>query len=148
MGGPTLIGGARFCWPPPPGRGHFRGLAVREGETSALSLDGIEVLRLTGIDETTASALLDLAARDLSPLARGQNTGCRTAVPLALLEIPLTITEAQQSGSEPLDEPLSVGARLMTIYKRRIERLSREAQSSLLIAAASDRDDLARCSGP
>ena len=48
--------------------GIFVVFAVREGETSALSLDGIEVLRLTGIDETTASALLDLAARDLSPL--------------------------------------------------------------------------------
>ena len=123
--------------------GIFVVFAVREGETSALSLDGIEVLRLTGIDETTASALLDLAARDLSPLVAAKIRAVAAGNPLALLEIPLTITEAQQSGSEPLDEPLSAGPRLMTIYKRRIERLSREAQSSLLIAAASDRDDLA-----
>jgi DNA-binding CsgD family transcriptional regulator len=116
--------------------------AVREGETSALSLEGLETLRLTGIDETAATALIEQAAHGLSPLAAAKIRDVAAGNPLALLEIPLTLTEAQRRGTEALEEPLSAGPGLMAIYKRRTELLSPEAQAGLLIAAASDRDDL------
>jgi tetratricopeptide (TPR) repeat protein len=63
--------------------------------------------------------------------------------PLALVEIPRTLSDAQRAGTEPLDEPLAVGESVERAFLSRARSLSPQARKALLIAATSDSGDLA-----
>ncbi|MDX6505320.1 MAG: hypothetical protein QOE29_2445, partial [Gaiellaceae bacterium] len=56
---------------------------------------------------------------------------------LALAELPGLLTPGQLSGTEPLDEPLPVGAALERALGTKIRALPEPAQKALLVAAAS-----------
>ena len=115
--------------------------AAREGE--GFEAAQLANLRLKGLAPDAARALLrqhappnlatDVAERLLAE-TRGN--------PLALLELPTLLTDAQFSGREPLDQPLPVGSALEQAFVRRTRALAPEAQRALLVAAASDSDDL------
>jgi DNA-binding CsgD family transcriptional regulator len=62
--------------------------------------------------------------------------------PLALLELPNLVSDAQLAGREPLEEPLPVGTALEQAFVRRARALPTDAQRALLVAAAGDSDDL------
>jgi hypothetical protein len=63
--------------------------------------------------------------------------------PLALLEIPDLLTTGQLGGREAIDEPLPVGATIRESFIRRTRALPTDSQTALLVASASDTDDVA-----
>ena len=62
--------------------------------------------------------------------------------PLALLEIPQLLTEAQRAGTKPIDQPLPVGPAVERAFGRRLERLPEGTRTALLIAAVSASPEL------
>ena len=57
-------------------------------------------------------------------------------IPLALVELPATLTARQRAGREPLDLPLPAGARVHGIVTRRVAVLGEPARRVLVLAAA------------
>jgi hypothetical protein len=58
--------------------------------------------------------------------------------PLALLEIPTLLSDAQLAGREPLESPLRPGTQIKRAFRRRVDRLPEDARRALLVAAASE----------
>jgi DNA-binding CsgD family transcriptional regulator len=109
-------------------------LTAREGEPSLLDGAGLPVRRVEGLDERSAAKLLRQAAPTvISHLHR--ETGGN---PLALLEL----------AGEPLadvapDAPIPVVASVARVYAHRAAALPPETRQALLLAAATDRGELA-----
>jgi DNA-binding CsgD family transcriptional regulator len=118
--------------------------AVREGEPTRLDTRGIPDLRVEGLSADAAHELLTGANGD--PIAAGvagRLVAATEGNPLALLELPPTLSDAQRSGKESLDDPIAVGESVERAFLSRARSLSPEAGDALLIAAASDTGDLA-----
>jgi hypothetical protein len=62
--------------------------------------------------------------------------------PLALVELPLALSQAQLAGNEPIEEPLAVGRTLRRALGHRLVGLSSEVQHGLLLAAASGSEEV------
>ena len=119
--------------------------AVREGEATRLDTRAIAELRVEGLSPAAASELLLAGANGGSITAgvAGRLVAATAGNPLALVEIPPMLSEAQRAGTEPLDDPLAVGESVERAFLSRARSLSPEARDALLIAAASDAGDLA-----
>ncbi len=119
--------------------------AVREGEATRLDTRAIAELRVEGLSPAAASELLLAGANGGSITAgvAGRLVAATAGNPLALVEIPPMLSEAQCAGTEPLDDPLAVGESVERAFLSRARSLSPEARDALLIAAASDTGDLA-----
>ncbi len=118
--------------------------AVREGEATRLDTRGIPDLRIEGLSAEEAHELLSGA--DGGSIAAGvaeRLVDATAGNPLALLEIPRTLSDAQRSGMESLDDPIAVGESVERAFLSRARSLSPEAREALLVAAASDSGDLA-----
>jgi ATP/maltotriose-dependent transcriptional regulator MalT len=117
--------------------------AAREGEVREFDAPELAELRLAGLDADAAAALLDRhAGIALSPETRVRLVEATGGHPLALLELPSTLSEAQLAGSEPLLTPLPVSARLERAFLARVRKLPEETQTLLLVAAADDTGQL------
>jgi DNA-binding CsgD family transcriptional regulator len=118
--------------------------AVREGEATRLDTRGIPDLRVEGLSAEAAHELL--SGTDGGAIAAGvagRLVDATTGNPLALLEIPRTLSDAQRYGKEALDDPIAVGESVERAFLSRARSLSPEAGEALLVAAASDTGDLA-----
>ena len=122
--------------------------ATREGEARRFEASGLPELQLGGIDADDARALMDQRTGvALSPEARERLIEGAGGNPLALLEVPLALNEAQRAGSEPWPDPLPVGARVEQAFLSRLRRLPEETQVLVLVAAADDTGELATVLG-
>lgn len=92
---------------------------------------------------TAATELLASATPDLAAGVRDAIAASAAGNPLALVELPATLTEEQLRGAAPLGRPLAPGRGLERIYAGRLERLSPGARAALLVAATSHTDELA-----
>lgn len=118
--------------------------AAREGEPRRFDAPGLPSLRLDGLDPGAAGELIDrLEGVALSPEARRRIIEDSGGNPLALLELPIALSEAQLSGAEPVPAPLPVSARIERAFLSRVRRLPEETQTLLLAAATEDSGDLA-----
>ena len=91
-------------------------LAARDGEQVPFDPGGVAALVLSGLGRKDAAALLDGVLADdaldtLIELTQGN--------PLALIELPATLSEAQLHGRAPLEQPVRVGAGLERAFARR-----------------------------
>jgi hypothetical protein len=114
--------------------------AAREGERVPFEAPGIEQVALSGLGRADAATLLAgvVPADALEPLielAKGN--------PLALLELPATLSEAQLSGRARLDQPLRVSAGIERAFARRVLVLGERTRWALLVAAADDSGEVA-----
>jgi ATP/maltotriose-dependent transcriptional regulator MalT len=117
--------------------------AAREGEVREFDAPELAELRLAGLDADAAAALLDRhAGTALSPETRARLVEATGGHPLALLELPSTLSEAQLAGNEPLLTPVPVSARLERAFLARVRELPEETQTLLLVAAADDTGEL------
>jgi DNA-binding CsgD family transcriptional regulator/lipopolysaccharide biosynthesis regulator YciM len=110
-------------------------LAARDGEPVAFEAAGVEELVLAGLGHDDAAALLEgVVAPDtvdrLIELTHGN--------PLALLELPSTLSDAELRGTAPLEQPLRVGAGVQRGFARRALQLGESTRRALLVAAADD----------
>jgi DNA-binding CsgD family transcriptional regulator len=112
---------------------------ARDGDPRAFPADGIPSLVLGGL--TASAARLLLAERAGAPLpervasALLDQTGGN---PLALVELPTSLTDAQLDGTAPIPAQMRLTARLQRVFLDRCRRLPVEVQTLLLVAAADD----------
>src|SRR5690349_17916808 len=97
---------------------------------------GLPELRVGPVDEAGAAALLRSRAPGLAPAAAAAITQAAAGHPLALAELPATLTPGQCAGTEALTIPLAPGRRLQRAFSGRIGTLDAQARQALLIAAA------------
>jgi hypothetical protein len=81
--------------------------AILDGCPSALGDSGLEELRLVGLDDVAAEALLDRSVPHLSVASRRRVLCEAAGNPLALLELPAVIADRETEGGVPGVVPLS-----------------------------------------
>jgi hypothetical protein len=114
--------------------------AARGDEQVPFAAGGVAALVLSGLRHEDVAALLDGVVADdaldaLIELTRGN--------PLALLELPATLSEAQLHGRAALEQPLRVGAGIQRAFARRALMLGESTRRALLVAAADDSGSVA-----
>src|SRR5215470_1202462 len=100
-----------------------------------------ERIRLPGlhvgpVDDAAAAELLRQRAPGLARPVAAAITQVAAGNPLALVELPATLTAGQRAGVAALDLPLVPGGRLQRAFAGRVEALPEPAGRALLIAAA------------
>lgn len=111
-------------------------IAIREGEPSPLSEADLPALSVSGLSPEDAAALLPGIPSDVA----GRLHEAAGGNPLALLEF---AADADELTLSPESAPLLVSARIAQAFLRRVEKLDARARNALLLAATSDRGDLA-----
>ena len=117
-------------------------LAARDPASPALERAGLPELRLEPFDGDDSRALLRAVAPDLAPTVAEAVVPAAAGNPLALVELPATLSADQRAGLVPLELPLAPSTRLHAAFAGRIEGLGAVARRALLVAAAHDGDDL------
>jgi DNA-binding CsgD family transcriptional regulator len=115
-------------------------LAVRDGEVSLFDNAGLAELAVGGLDPDAAKVVLQ--QRAASPVTSDTAEWlCRATGgnPLALVEL---AAEAPQLEVELFERPLAVGPRVQHAFRRQIARLSDQARTALVVAAASESGEM------
>jgi DNA-binding CsgD family transcriptional regulator len=118
-------------------------MTVREGEARRFDAPGVPELELEGLSDAEARALLT-AQLDRAPAPDVVATLLSTAHgnPLALMELPAALSEAQLDGAEPILGPPPVRGAVEAAFGARVERLPEATRRVLLLAAADDAGDI------
>ncbi len=115
--------------------------ALRDAEPGAFEPAGLPEVRVPGLDAGASAALLrEHVDVPLSPTMADRLFQATGGNPLALIELPDVLSEAQLGGRETIEEPLPAGPQIETGFRRRIDALPRKTQSALTVAAASGLD--------
>ncbi len=115
--------------------------AARAGEAVYFEARGIPEIHLEGLGAEDARRLVQEAStRPLAPAVVTALVDATSGNPLALVEIPAGLRDAQRLGTEPLDDPLRGGAAVERAFGARVRDLSEAARRALLVAAVSDTD--------
>jgi DNA-binding CsgD family transcriptional regulator len=117
-------------------------LAARDDDVRQFEAPGVPSLRLGGLDAEAAGQLLEARVDRLAPAVRARLISETMGNPLALLELPATLSGRQLAGSEPLPTQLPMTARLQQAFLQRVRRLPAATQALLLVAAAEDVGEL------
>jgi DNA-binding CsgD family transcriptional regulator len=118
-------------------------LEAEEGDGQRFDMPGVPSLRLGGLDHEAAGQLLASRTGELAAEVRDRLIEETGGNPLALLEMPGTLTPGQLAGREPLPERIALGSRLQRAFLPSVRRLPEATQTLLLLAAADDTGDLA-----
>jgi DNA-binding CsgD family transcriptional regulator len=115
--------------------------SAREGGAPGADDYDLPRLELRGLRSREASELLAGSARvELGREARRQLLALSGGNPLALVELPAALTDAQLQGHEPLGEPIPVNGGIERTFGARIARLPDRTRRALLIATAAGPD--------
>jgi DNA-binding CsgD family transcriptional regulator len=110
--------------------------ALRDGTpVAAMQVPWLERLRIRPLPEGDARSLLDAS---LAPAVAERLVATADGNPLALVEIPRLLSDAQRAGREPLSEPLRPGSQIERAFTAEVAALPEPAQRALLIASAAD----------
>jgi len=116
--------------------------ALRE-PTATQELDGLPELLIEGLGDHDARRLLAWAAPGrLDPQVRDRIVAETRGNPLALLELPRSLTPAQMAGGFGLPDAETLSGRIEQSFLRRIESLPDEARELLFVAAAEPVGDV------
>jgi DNA-binding CsgD family transcriptional regulator len=118
-------------------------LAARDDDLRQFDAPDLPSLRLEGLDREAAGQLLQARVGTLAPAVRERLIAETKGNPLALLELPGTLSSEQLSGSVPLPERLPLSARLQHAFLQQVRALPAATQTLLLVAAAEDAGELA-----
>jgi DNA-binding CsgD family transcriptional regulator len=119
-------------------------MAVREGEARRFDAPGVPELELEGLTEADARALLTAQLdRAPAPDVVARLLGTAHGNPLALLELPTALSDAQLDGAEPILGPPPVRGAVEAAFGARIVRLPDSTRRVLLLAAADEAGDVA-----
>jgi len=118
--------------------------AARDGSVADFAAPGLPELPLAGLDLTAAGALLaERSSVDLPDPVRDSLVASTAGNPLALLELPGSLSAEQLAGRAPLPERLPVSADVEQVFLDRVRRQDQQTQTLLLVAAAEDTGELA-----
>ena len=109
-------------------------IAVRPGTASSFDAARLDAMAVAGLGED--------AARELLALAGGLASGAG-GNPLALLELPGALTDAELTGLTLLREPLPVAVAIRQAFAQRLDTVGPAARRLLLLAACDATADLA-----
>ena len=115
------------------------GLAVVLAARDPWEAPGLPELALGPLDDDAAAELLRRAAPDLAPAVAAAIASAAAGNPLALAELPATLTAEQRAGVAALELPLAPGARLQHAFAGRTRALD-----AARAAGAADRRDARR----
>jgi DNA-binding CsgD family transcriptional regulator len=118
-------------------------LAASDGDVRRFHAPSLPELHLGGLDPEAAGQLLQGQAGKLAPAVRDRLIEETGGNPLALLELPRSLTGEQLAGREPLPQRLPLSARLEQAFLQRVRTLPATTQTLLLVAAAEDASELA-----
>ncbi len=116
---------------------------AREGERRRFDAPGLDDLLVAGLDRGSARRLLDHSASGAAPSVRERLLDEAAGNPLALLELPVALSDQQLAGEAPLPGALPMTSRLRASFSQRIDRLAEDTREALLIAAAEEAGELA-----
>ncbi len=116
---------------------------AREGDPRRFDAPGLEVLMLKGLDRELSEALLSRASSQVAPAVQERLLSEAAGNPLALLELPVALSDSQLTGKAQLPGALPLTARLRGVFIQRVERLPQSTQMALLVAAAEETGELA-----
>ena len=97
---------------------------------------GLPTVRVGPLSTDSARAVLGRIAPDLAVPVAAALVDVAAGIPLALVELPATLTAGQRAGRQPLDLPLSSGSRVHGIFTRRAAGPGAAARQVLLLVAA------------
>jgi DNA-binding CsgD family transcriptional regulator len=118
-------------------------IAVRQGTSHAFDPSQFGSMTLTGLDQAAAWELLKRSGLHIArPVAYLLAAGV-AGNPLALEELPATLTDAQLAGLAALPEPLPVAAALRRAFTQRLDALDPVVRRVLLLVAADATADVA-----
>ncbi len=95
------------------------------------------------MDPGAARQLLQAQVGTLAPEVGDRLIAETGGNPLALEELPTTLTGQQLAGHQPLPQRLPLSARLAQVFLERVRRLPQATQTLLLVAAAEDTSEVA-----
>jgi len=116
--------------------------SVRAGSTLLTNNPSMEWVPVADLDETSASALVDAHAPDLTPTLRERVLREAGGNPLALLEFPVAMRSGRFGWTE-LSEDLPMTVRLERAFVSRVGHLPAATRALLMVAALDDGTDLA-----
>ncbi len=116
---------------------------AREGDRRRFDAPGLAELFVGGLDRSSASLLLAHSAPGAVPSVRSRLLDEAAGNPLALLELPVALSDAQLEGRAPLPGALPLTARLRASFSERVDRLPEATRAALLVAAAEEAGELA-----
>ena len=116
-------------------------LFVARRHGSDMDMSGLAELDVSGLDREAALALLERSGR-VSTAVADELIASSGANPLALIEVPSLLTDAQLAGTEPMDAPMPTGDALERAFMQRVAKLPNQTQRALVVAAASGSSDL------
>jgi DNA-binding CsgD family transcriptional regulator len=117
--------------------------AVREGEARAFAAPGLPELALEGLGAEAAAQLVQASAPAAADPVREWLLAEAAGNPLALLELPSGLSEAQLLGRAALPEAIPLTSRLRSAFAQRVDRLPAATRAALLIAALDDGGEVA-----
>jgi DNA-binding CsgD family transcriptional regulator len=113
--------------------------AARDGEGHAFAPDGVPAVVLPPLTSGAARELLAEVAGGTVPDDVADRLMAQAAGnPLALVELPSTLSAEQLAGAEPLPTQLHLTAGIERVFLDRCRRLPPDVQTLLLVAAADD----------
>lgn len=116
--------------------------AVRSGEDGdPVTGAGLDELRLTGLPAAEAGELL--GDRPVPPGVRDRLVAATGGNPLALIEVPGTLTDRQLAGYDPLPDPLPLAGELEQVFAARLGAYGPGARTLALLCAAEGPGHLA-----
>ena len=116
--------------------------ARRTGAQTYFERAGLPEFELGPLDNQAAIQLVAGRFPGVDPQVRNRVLQAAQGNPLALLELPQALTEAQRSGREPLPSVLPLGQRLQELFTSRVVRLPARTRALLLLAALEGTGDL------
>ncbi|MFI5952523.1 LuxR C-terminal-related transcriptional regulator [Cryptosporangium sp. NPDC051539] len=104
--------------------------------------DGLPELTVGPVSGGAALDILRERAPDLASPVAAAVARAAAGNPLALVELPSTLTAAQRTGADALDLPFAPGRRLLRVFADRVDALRPAAYRAALVAAAYAGSDL------
>jgi DNA-binding NarL/FixJ family response regulator len=112
-------------------------VAVRDAPGTGVRFEHLSRLDLVGLGDSEALDVLARSARaPVDPTVASRIVAATQGNPLALVELPATLTVEQLRGEAPLPDPLPIGDRLSGLFASRVRVLDADARLVLLLAAA------------
>ena len=116
--------------------------ASRPGQESFFERAGLPRRELGPLDEQASNALVSSRFPGLAPRVRRRVVTAAQGNPLALLELPAALSDAQRMAAEELPAILPLSQRLQTLFAARISGLPASARRMLLLAVLEGTGDL------
>ena len=118
--------------------------AVRGPEEPVAALQGLDRVRLSGLDADAARELIaSTAGARVDPAVAARIVADTHRHPLAIIELVRGLSRAQLEGLAPLPELLPLGGRLEDLFVARVQALPADLRTWLLVAAADPSGDVA-----